>query len=318
MNSSERIEHEASRWLAAQDSSDTTVQGDFQHWLESDIRHRVAFLRLRASWERMDKLRTLRPLDRSVNPDLFKERSFRKTAPLAIAASVVLALVVAGLWFAASDLGWQRYETRVGGFSRVVLEDGSVVDLNTNSEIRVRVDSKRREVRLLRGESRFKVAHDASRPFTVSAADAAVRALGTAFTVRVHQSARVDVLVSEGKVAITSARLAHTPPLQAGDAAVVLPDRVSVSHVEPKQIESRLAWTGGRLQFRGETLASAITEFNRYNRRQLQLADPALGELRVGGNFAATDPDSFAAALASAFKLRISGANTDAIVLEPP
>jgi len=77
------------------------------------------------------------------------------------------------------------------------------------------------------------------------------------------------------------------------------------------------AWTTGRLQFRGDSLAAAIEEFNRYNRRQLRLADTGLAQLRVGGTFNATDPESFAAALASTFSLRVAH-DTDAIVLHPP
>jgi transmembrane sensor len=83
-------------------------------------------------------------------------------------------------------------------------------------------------------------------------------------------------------------------------------------------LERRLAWTAGRLEFRGEKLVDAITEFNRYNLRQIRLADASLGSLRVGGNFRATDPESFAAALASAFHLHVDPATADAIILRPP
>ncbi len=181
----------------------------FEQWLQADIRHRVTYLRLEAAWRRGDRLRDLRPLDRSINPDLL--RPPRRYWTLAIAASVLLALLVTGLFFADSQLGWQRYETRIGGFSRIVLDDGSVIDLNTDSDVRVRIGSHKREVRLERGEGRFQVAHDATRPFTVSAANADVRAVGTAFSVRLHDSKQVDVLVSEGTVAIAAARVAARP-----------------------------------------------------------------------------------------------------------
>jgi transmembrane sensor len=217
-----------------------------------------------------------------------------------------------------TQLGWQHYETRIGGFSRVVLEDGSVIDLNTNSDVRVRIGAQRREVQLQRGEGRFQVAHDASRPFVVAAANAAVRAVGTAFSVRLHDSQQVDVLVSEGTVAVAAAHVGHAPPVHAGEVAEVLDDRMSVRRVDPQQLESRMAWTTGRLQFRGETLAEAITEFNRYNRRQLRIADPAIAPLRVGGTFNATDPESFAAALATAFQVHVDSSTSDAIVLRPP
>jgi transmembrane sensor len=310
------IEQQASRWLAARDAgpADAAENAEFEQWLQADIRHRVAYLRLEASWRRGDRLRDLRPLDRGVNADLL--RPPRRYWTAAIAASV-LAIFVAGMLFATSQLGWQRFETRVGAFSRIVLEDGSVVDLNTDSDVRVRIGSAQREVRLVRGEGRFQVAHDTRRPFTVSAANADVRAVGTAFSVRLHDSRRVDVTVSEGIVAIETASL-HAPPVHAGEAAVVLPDSVSVRRLEQQQLDRQLSWISGRLQFRGDSLGEAVAEFNRYNRRQLRLANPSLARLRVGGTFNATDPESFAAALASAFNLRVDPVNPDTIVLRPP
>jgi transmembrane sensor len=125
-------------------------------------------------------------------------------------------------------------------------------------------------------------------------------------------------VVSEGKVAIAAPHVHDGSPIAAGQSVVVSSDRMSVSEVTPQLIERRLAWTAGRLEFRGETLAEAVAEFNRYNTRQIRLADAALGSLRVGGNFKATDPESFAAALASAFNLHIEPAGADAIVLRPP
>lgn len=319
MNRPESIEAEASRWLAARDAGgEDFTEADLSRWLQADIRNRVAFLRVESQWQRTDRLRELRPLDRGVDADLLRPRPALRHWPIAAAATVLLVMAAAGFLAIAQGFGWQHYETRIGGFSRIVIEDGSVVDLNTNSEIQVRMTGTKREVRLLRGEGRFQVAHDSSRPFTVSAAGAAVRAVGTAFSVRLRESAQVDVLVSEGKVAIAAARVARAPPLSAGEAAIVLPGRVSVSRVEPQQLESRLAWTTGRLEFRGETLGEAVAEFNRYNRRQLKLADSSLAALRVGGTFNATDPESFAAALTSAFNLQVDPADSDAIVLKPP
>jgi transmembrane sensor len=313
-----QIEQRASLWLAARDAGATTPEQaeEFNRWLDADIRHRVAYLRLEANWKRAEKLRDLKPLDRRTDPDLLAQPA-RRRWPLALAASV-LAVAVAGGWAWQQHFSWQRFETQVGGFERIVLEDGSVIDLNTNSQVRVRLRNQQREVRLVRGEGRFQVAPDAQRPFTVEAADTAVRAVGTAFTVRLHESERVDVLVSEGKVAVASVRVQRSPALSAGEAAVVLPDRVSVSRVEPQVLARRMAWTNGRLEFRGESLAEAVLEFNRYNRQQIRLAAPDLATLRVGGSFAATDPRSFVDALASAFGLSVASSDEETIVLRSP
>jgi transmembrane sensor len=321
VTSQELLEQQAARWLAARDAGQPSPEDEaaFSQWLEADIRHRVAFLRLQAAWERCDRLQELRPLDGRVDVDLLRGPAVRERRPFtwALAATLVVALI-AGFFVIQAQLGWKHYETPVGGIARIVLEDGSVIHLNTNSEIRVRQGSRQREVRLLRGEGRFQVVHNSSRPFTVTAVDTQVRAIGTAFAVRLRESERIDVLVAEGSVAIASDSVPHAPPLKAGEAAVLADHQVSVSHMEAQQIERRLAWTSGRLQFRGESLGDAVGEFNRYNRRQLRIADPSLAQLRVGGTFNATDPDSFAAALASAFNLRIDPSQPDAIVLQPP
>jgi transmembrane sensor len=311
----ERIEEEASRWLAMRDTTGVAANdSEFDRWLDADIRHRVAFRKLEAAWRRSERLRELKPLDRAADPDLLKVH--RSRWPAAIAASLALLSLAVGAWVYVDHYHWQHYETRVGGLSRVVLEDGSVIDLNTDSAMRVRL-GRVREVQLLRGEGRFEVAHDRSRPFVVTAAGANVRALGTAFTVRLREPAQVDVLVSEGRVAIASARVPRAPPLYANEAAIVLPDRVSVTRIEPQLLARRLAWTSGRIVLQGETLSEAIAEFNRYNKRQLAF-EPSIAALRVGGNFNATDPESFAAALASAFHLRIDPFSGDAIVLKSP
>ncbi len=320
MNAQERIEHDASLWLAARDArggDEPQDSASFDLWLNADIRHRIAYLRLESAWRRAERLKDLKPLDREIDADLLAPPR-RPRWPLALAASCAAAVLCAGLWMAYLRFDGQVYETRVGGFSRLVLEDGSVIDLNTNSEVRVRLDRARRDVRLVRGEGRFQVAHDATRPFTVSAAGADVRAVGTEFSVRLRESAQVDVLVSEGRVAIVSEHAPDSPSLHAGEAAVVLRDSVSVSRVDPQVLASRLAWTSGRLEFRGETLAFAVAELNRYNRRQITLADAQLAKLRVGGSFNATDPESFAAALASTFGLRIDAGKSDVIVLRSP
>lgn len=314
----EAIDDIASRWLAARDARELTPAEveEFNRWLEADIRHRVAYLRMEANWRRADRLRELKPLDQHVDRDLLAKPA-KPRWPIAMAASALIAALAGAFVWQHQQDAWQKHDTGVGCLEHVKLDDGSIIDLNTNSEVRVRL-AKTREVRLIRGEARFQVAPDKSRPFTVVAGDAAVRAVGTAFSVRLHEGKQVEVLVAEGKVAVGTERVQRPEPLGAGEAAVLTPNSVEVSRVDPQVLARRLAWTGGKLEFRGESLADAVREFNRYNRRKIRLDGANLDTLRVGGSFAATDPASFVDALASTFALRVDASQADTIVLRPP
>ncbi len=234
--------------------------------------------------------------------------------PAAIAAALSLIAVAAGAWFTMQRSVWQEFATDYGGFEKVVLDDGSVVHLNTNSAMRVRIAADHRQVVLDRGEALFKVAHDPNRPFDVEAAGTTVRAVGTEFSVRVRAANEaqsgggtdVEVLVKEGRVAIDPPKReleraavlpSSTSTLSAGETVTITSNHVHVEKVAEADVSRKLSWTEGRLWFERQRLADVVAEFNRYNRRQMVIADPAIADLRIGGGFEATDPESFVAAL---------------------
>jgi transmembrane sensor len=175
----------------------------------------------------------------------------------------------------------------------------------------VRLTPKRREVELLRGEGLFTVAHDTSRPFDVSAADTVVRAVGTAFSVRLGDHKQVDIIVTEGRVAIDppddslDSRLPQTVALPTlstlteGETVTVKARHLNVRRIASEDMTRKLAWTQGRLWFDRVTLSEAVSEFNRYNLRQLVIDDPNIENIHIGGAFNATDLDSFVAAIQS-------------------
>jgi transmembrane sensor len=254
--------------------------------------------------------------------DAIEYKPRRWVLPFALAAAAVLVAVGAFSWRAYERTGWHEYTTDFGGLSRIVLDDGSVVNLNTNSLMRVQLTPELRHIVLERGEALFKVAHDKSRPFDVDAGTTTVRAVGTEFSVRVREPAGaagggkdVEVLVKEGQVAIDPPKNekprereavlpASTSTLSAGEAVRITATRVQsdlpqmqVQKVAEADVDRKLSWTEGRLWFERQTLKDVVAEFNRYNRRQMVIADPAIENLRIGGGFEATDPESFIAAL---------------------
>ena len=90
--------------------------------------------------------------------------------------------------------------------------------------------------------------------------------------------------------------------VSAGDELSIAGNTQTLAHVPPDELERRLAWAGmyqqdGWLAFRGQSLESVATEFNRHNERQLRIGDPQIARLQVGGKFRVTDVDGFVAAL---------------------
>jgi transmembrane sensor len=180
------------------------------------------------------------------------------------------------------------------------LPDGSAVSLNTATKVRVAYSAEERRVELLQGEAQFEVASEAQRPFIVSAGDSHVRVLGTQFVVRLRSASDFDVLVSEGRVSIDAP--AQTL-VSAGQMALVRDGRITTRLVD--DMSRRVAWTTGVLIFNGETLADAVAEFNRYNRRQLVITDRDVASKTIGGAFKATSPDRFATALKNMFHIEV-------------
>jgi transmembrane sensor len=323
-NASE-IEQQAAIWLARRDAHGETAE--FVTWLADDPRHRAAYLRLAAAWDRTSRLKVLRAEGSRIDPDLLASKvPYPRRGPrLALAAGVVAVLAASIMWQLTRDQIDKTYRTRVGEISRFVLEDGSTVMLNTDTELHARFDRQHRRISIVRGEAEFTVAHDRQRPFDVSAGGRLVRAVGTAFDIRVDGDDDMQVMVTEGRIVLmdvgrmavptTDARLAT--PVSAGERAVAVGGRITVGHADPEEISRHLAWVVGELSFQGETLAQAIGEFNRYNHRKLRVDDPSIAGLQIGGNFQVLDVDSFVAALGHSFGLT-SRTLGDVIVLERP
>jgi transmembrane sensor len=334
MSHADDVENQAATWLSRRDAlGEATQIPEFTRWLAADPRHRAAYLRLAAAWERTSQLKRLAPEGRIIDADLLKPRrmwslGFRRPR-LALAAGAVAVAVaaIAALWWASTYGAGEIYRTDIGGLSRIVLKDGSTVTLNTDTELRVHFSQARREVQLLRGEAQFNVAHDTARPFEVLAEGRLVRAVGTAFDVRLDHGESLEVMVTEGRVAFLEASGANAPQtesgaavppetISAGETAVATGGKVTVRHLSATETARQLAWQIGELSFQGETLSQAVAEFNRYNRRKLRVDDPSIGKLQIGGNFRPLDVDSFVAALGRSFEIRTSTANDGTLILE--
>ncbi len=329
-------------WLVKTESPDcTSVERDaYEQWLAEDVRHRVAHTIAVKARDRMDRLSSIRPLDGTVDADLllspeYAPRSIQRArvadtqpppasgAPsrrkwfglVAVSVVSIGALCAASL-YASEQLTWEDYATHVGGRQTAPLPDGSAVTLNTDTDLRVRLTPAARELELVRGEALIKVAHDDNRPFTLIAGRTAIQTAAGEFDIRKLDSGELDLIVNDGSVDAESVEsplesvlhLASSPPSQsviaAGYRASIRPRDVQVSLLGADESARKTAWLHDVLDFRGETLAQAVEEFNRYNLRKIVIDDPSIAERHVGGVFQNNDPESFVEALAKVMDIR--------------
>jgi transmembrane sensor len=341
------VERAAGDWLARIDRGLTPAEAEaFAAWEAADPRHAAEFRRLTELWQQLDRADEM-PALRQLAP--VRERPQRRLADVlrprwtwgALGAAAALALAAIGNWnfvrqpFAGTPPAAAEgvaYRVIPEAGRRLTLADGTGVRLNADAEIEEAFTASERRVRLLRGEAHFTVVPDAARPFVVAAGPVAVRAVGTAFNIRLGGEA-IEVLVTEGRVRVDDAAggrsllaaIEETPAeatavLGAG-ARVVLaladPGPATPVAVASEEIGQALAWLGPQLVFDRTPLADVVSAFNRFNRRQLVLGDPALAARLVGGTFRADHVDAFVRLLETGFEIAAEPRGDGEIVLRP-
>ncbi len=208
-----------------------------------------------------------------------------------------------------------------------LLPDGSVIELNRGAIIAEAFDDRVRRVRLLQGEAHFQVIHDSERPFVVEAAGVAVRAVGTAFNVRLETTS-VEVIVTEGRVRVNDVvhgesllaeePAGQSPLLSAGQSARVelAPTLIpQVKEVPPEELARRLAWKPHLLDFTNAPMPEIVAAFNRGNPVRLSLGDALLADMRLSATFRSDNVEGFVRLMESDFDLRVEWRGDQEIIL---
>lgn len=371
--SSSVLEEEACQWIVKFESDDEPSTEDvyqFNAWLGKSAVHRQTLLRLAKSWGDMDVMSGLMiPLGHSLKPQRSKLKTLTLT-PLLFVAGVLRLLasgtqklfrprvvlpalslvIILSLSFYGSIFPPQEanniYVTSIGKYSTHVLDDGSVLSLNSNSHVEVNYTPTKRVINLVKGEAHFDVTSDTDRPFEVYVGNRMVKAIGTAFSVY-RLKDNIKVLVTEGKVdlaVIESTLLFKAKTSTSGEASAeqneaadAMEDTVTViASLEAGQsisipvssnfigsdsldtpvveyaqgdIVRKLSWLDGRLVFAGESLEEVVAEVSRHTPILIEVTDPELKKLRIGGQFQAGETDALFDVLESGFGVKITRIN---------
>jgi transmembrane sensor len=309
MSNAGHIEAAAADWLVRRESDGWSVedQDALDRWLDEGFANKAAFWRLEEGWNRADRIAALGLAQRKNG---LRRNSGRIVRPLALAASLALVTLVSvtQLGFLGEPAGprGRQIMTGVGGHKVVQLSDGSSIELNTSSLVTAAVSNRSRVVWLEKGEVFFDVRHSQVIPFIVHAGAKTVTVLGTRFSVR-RDGERVTVAVLQGKVRVTEAAAtdrSSATVVPAGSMAVTEANATLVTEDAPVAVQAELAWRGGQLVFRNDTLAEAAAEFNRYNERKLIVTGEA-ANLKIGGSFKSSNVDGFSRLLRDAYGLNV-------------
>jgi transmembrane sensor len=333
-------EAEAAAWVARFDAGGVSAkdQAAFQEWLNRSALHREAIAAYGNLWSEFDGLRLLIDTDETGRKARARDNHpamLERARPwLAACAAAVIAVAGGAVLFHAKpqepsiavakgagllhqntqdsakteNLTKRFYETAVGGQRRITLADGSSVILNTNSRLDVDFSGNRRDVHLVRGEAYFEVVHDKTRPFTVYANDYVVRDIGTAFDVHLSKTGLVEVGVTRGSVEVAPANGGHVSRgvkswgVLAAGHEIVLGQKDERAEVVPSaDMGRKLAWRQGELIYTGQPLGEVLADVSRYSDIKIEVADPALENLPVGGAFRTDQIEAIFAALENNF-----------------
>lgn len=309
----------AAVWRVALTEAEQDSSEDFEAWLSEHPANAEAWRQVQAPWiyigERAGSPQALVARRQALRRARRAQRHGRAALPWSfgrlaacVGALVVIAVAGAGLWAAAAP---DVYSTDLGERRTVVLRDGSRVALDSGTLLKVKLGRDARRLELVRGQARFDVAHDATRPFSVRAQDQVVVATGTSFNVDLL-GAKVLVTLIEGKVIVLKdspaslIALAPRPPravlarLTAGQqlvaakpsgpasgGPVAAPPRVATAN-----LDRAIAWESGQLVFQDEPLGAVAERVSRYSATPLSVVGPA-ANLRISGVFNTGDMPAF-------------------------
>ncbi|HRE84221.1 MAG TPA: FecR domain-containing protein [Opitutaceae bacterium] len=323
--SSRPIENEEAQWISWRDAGLTPAQEqELQAWLARDARHGIVLERLGSAWAALDHPDFSADKERHVRTLAARAKTRRRRQFWGASTAVALLAFALILLLPFGPKPESEIEALAlpGRPQSQRLADGSLVELNSDAEIVVEFSELVRSVRLVRGEAHFQVAHEPDRPFLVSAGSVAVKAVGTAFTVRFDPQV-VEVLVTEGRVVVDDKIEPRHNALETIGAGnrVVVPTGESgaamrVMELSGDELSERLAWREVRLEFSGTALGEAVASFNERNRTQVSIADPSLAKLKISGIFRADNLDGFIRLMEDTLELQSVVRGTDTIVLE--
>lgn len=319
----EQLLDEAAAWIARlrSDAVSQRDKSEFSRWLNQSDAHAHAFDEMNSAWETLGAASYLPDAQSSAKaaepqtrpaPGGWLPRLNLWQGGLTIACVAALVAVIA-LFPGSPPIEVQTYSTAAGEQRQVSLPDGSVVDLNTRTTLKVAYSDSQRTLTLESGEAYFEVRSNKQRPFVVDVGSGTVTAVGTAFNIY-RQPGQTLVTVTEGVVRVKEAKDATTPSPSSEEAVAnqqIALDKRGLGQARNLDTTAALAWRDLTLVFDNIPLPKAIDELNRYLSNPVDASDVSLRQLKVSGTFSLQAPQETLQALVTSFNLSTGRSGQD-------
>ncbi|MCP2073585.1 UNVERIFIED_ORG: transmembrane sensor [Pseudomonas lini] len=295
----DKVRDEAAQWFVRLQAPAMSVdeRQRFDAWLDEHPNHRDEIQLLQGIWSATDLLPRERLQALCERP---AERPRRR--PLlryAVAAGLLAVAVGLGLFsgLSSSTDYSGEFATTLGERRHIALPDGSMIDLNSRSRVRVQFAHHQRRVELAEGEALFTVEHDAGRPFTVDAGNGQVTVTGTRFDVR-RDADKTRVAVEQGSVKVQGRDAPRTQYVSLTPGLGTQIDaQGKVATPYAINAEALTAWRNGKLVFNNAPLSEVAQEVSRYRAKPLRVGSAAVGNLRLTSVFRVDNPEALLKAL---------------------
>ena len=339
------LEEQAGYWVLNQHSQQWTPaqQSELQAWLARSENHRREYARALAVWQQLERFKSVSfPARQAAQRQRTKHLRRRQLFKSSVSAVVGVTLAVL-LGVGINDrLSTTLYRTDKGQQQAVTLVDGSEINLNTDTELQVKITGSRRSVSLIHGEAFFTVVHDEDRPFQVTAAQGRIRDIGTRFNVFTAAD-YTQVTVSEGEVEVMTGKTFDSDraldkqsqalldqqgwaskllnearqwlQLQTFDASsavritagqqLTYNSQGEISSLKTADTALVSAWRDGRLVFELAPLAEVATQITRYHPVEFQFATTKLKQLKVSASFNTNNLPLILSTLQATFPIKV-------------
>lgn len=209
---------------------------------------------------------------------------------------------------------WADYTTEKGASRTLQLSDETTLVLNTDTAIDSIYSNASRTIHLIKGEVLIETGHGAGSavPFNVHTKFGEVTALGTRFSVRIHES-YISVNVYKDSVRISTPTQNQQKILTANQTATC--NEHSISEVTPLALGSDL-WAKGILVVTHMPLKTFLAEINRYYTGFLR-CDPSIAQMDISGSFPLNDMQAIFDNLQSTYPIQIDSFTSYWVTLKP-